>query len=193
MTERWKKQSEVWTYFTQLFIYFITVNKYQFCISVIGNINMQIIGFGNKKKIYIGRSLVLCTQQNGRTASALPDKQGFFQTLLLCVSLKPGWMTPYQTKRYICWTFSWSDPTAWCTVELQWHGSEFSNLSHPTPTKMYLFPTQSHEKIGGKSHRVHSPEEWLPFPPTPVLLFFFAPKSVSYSKNIVQITACPPY
>ncbi len=25
--------SEEWTYFTQLFIYFITVNKYRFCIS----------------------------------------------------------------------------------------------------------------------------------------------------------------
>ncbi len=30
--------------FTQLFMYFITVNKYRFCISVIGYINMQIIG-----------------------------------------------------------------------------------------------------------------------------------------------------
>ncbi len=36
--------------------YFITVNKYRFCISVIGNINMQIIGIGYKK-IYIGSSL----------------------------------------------------------------------------------------------------------------------------------------
>ncbi len=27
MTEMWKNQSEVWTYFKQLFIYFITVNK----------------------------------------------------------------------------------------------------------------------------------------------------------------------
>ncbi len=35
----------------QLFIYFITVNKYRFCISVIGYINMQIIciGIGYKK------------------------------------------------------------------------------------------------------------------------------------------------
>ncbi len=49
MTERRKKQSEVWTYFTQLFIYFITVIKYRFCISVIGYINMQIIGIGYKK------------------------------------------------------------------------------------------------------------------------------------------------
>ncbi len=48
------------TYFTLLFIYFITVNKYRFCISVIGYINVQIIGigFGNKKKINIGRSLI---------------------------------------------------------------------------------------------------------------------------------------
>ncbi len=34
MTERRKNQSEEWTYYTQLFIYFITVNKYWFCISV---------------------------------------------------------------------------------------------------------------------------------------------------------------
>ncbi len=55
MTERRKNQSEEWTYFTQLFIYFITVN----IISVlhIGYINMQIIGIGYKK-INIGRSLV---------------------------------------------------------------------------------------------------------------------------------------
>ncbi len=32
------------TYFTLLFIYFITVNKYRFCILVIGYINVQIIG-----------------------------------------------------------------------------------------------------------------------------------------------------
>ncbi len=37
---------------------FITVNKYRFCISVIGNINMQIIGIViGYKKINIGRSL----------------------------------------------------------------------------------------------------------------------------------------
>ncbi len=30
MTERRKNQSEEWTYFTLLFIYFITVNKYWF-------------------------------------------------------------------------------------------------------------------------------------------------------------------
>ncbi len=58
MTERRKNQSEEWTYFTLLFIYFITVNKYRFCISVIGYINMQIIGIViGYKKIYIGRSL----------------------------------------------------------------------------------------------------------------------------------------
>ncbi len=38
-----------------LCIYFITVNKYRFCISVIGCINVQIIGIGYKK-INIGRS-----------------------------------------------------------------------------------------------------------------------------------------
>ncbi len=48
----------------------------------------------------------------------------------------------------------------------------FSNLSRPTPTKNNLFPSQSHEKTGGKSHPVPLPEEWLPFPPTPVLCVF---------------------
>ncbi len=46
------------TYFTLLFIYIITVNKYRFCISVIGYINVQIIGIGYKK-IYISRSLIV--------------------------------------------------------------------------------------------------------------------------------------
>ncbi len=54
-TERRKNQS-----FTLLFIYFITENKYRFCISVIGYINVQIIGIGYKK-INIGRSLVSLT------------------------------------------------------------------------------------------------------------------------------------
>ncbi len=53
MTERRKNQSEEWTYFTLLFIYFITVNKYQFCISVIGYISIQIIGIGYKKSISV--------------------------------------------------------------------------------------------------------------------------------------------
>ncbi len=61
VTERKKNQSEEWTYFTQLFIYFITVNKYRFCISVIGYINMHwligisvigYIGIGCKKNQY---------------------------------------------------------------------------------------------------------------------------------------------
>ncbi len=46
-------ESEEWTYFTQLFMYFLTVNKYRFCISVIGYINMQIIGIGFKKSISV--------------------------------------------------------------------------------------------------------------------------------------------
>ncbi len=52
MTEKRKNQSEEWTYLILLFIYFITVNKYRFCISVIGYINVQIIGIGNKKNQY---------------------------------------------------------------------------------------------------------------------------------------------
>ncbi len=56
MPDRRKNQTEECTYFNLLFIYFITVNEYRFCISVIGYINMQIIGIGYKK-IYIGWSL----------------------------------------------------------------------------------------------------------------------------------------
>ncbi len=51
--------------FTLLFTNFITVNKYRFCISVIGYIIIQIIG---NKKINIGRSLVqsyIQTQSTG--------------------------------------------------------------------------------------------------------------------------------
>ncbi len=39
--------------FTLLFMYFITVNKHRFCISVIGYINMQIIGICIGYKISI--------------------------------------------------------------------------------------------------------------------------------------------
>ncbi len=46
MTERRKKLSEKWT----SFIYFITVNKYRFCISVIGYINVQIISISYKNQ-----------------------------------------------------------------------------------------------------------------------------------------------
>ncbi len=56
MTERRKNKSEECTYFNLLFIYFITVNKYRFCISVIAYINMQIIGIGigyKKKSISV--------------------------------------------------------------------------------------------------------------------------------------------
>ncbi len=53
MTERRKNQSEEWTYFTLLFIYFITVNKYRFYISVTGYINVQIISIGYKKSISV--------------------------------------------------------------------------------------------------------------------------------------------
>ncbi len=54
--------------------------------------------------------------------------------------------------------------------------------SRPNPTKKL------------EENPVPLPEEWLPFPPTPALgFFFFFLITVNYSKNIVQITACPPY
>ncbi len=75
-----------------------------------------------------------------------------------------------------------------------WHGSEFSNLLKPTPTKINLFPSQSHEKTGGKSRS--TPGRMTPIPShshVVVFFFFFFLITVNYSKNIVQITACPPY
>ncbi len=39
-----------------LFMYFITVNKYRFCISVIGYINLQIIGIGYTKSISVAHN-----------------------------------------------------------------------------------------------------------------------------------------
>ncbi len=51
MTERRKNQSDEWTSFCYLFT--LTVNKYRFCISFIGYINMQIIGIGYKKSISV--------------------------------------------------------------------------------------------------------------------------------------------
>ncbi len=51
-TERRKNLSEEWTDF-------ITVNKYRFCISVIGNINMPIIGIGYKKSISVSDAPIM--------------------------------------------------------------------------------------------------------------------------------------
>ncbi len=39
----------------------------------------------------------------------LSQTNRIFQTLLLCVSWKPGWMTQYRTAHYICRTSSWSE------------------------------------------------------------------------------------
>ncbi len=75
-----------------------------------------------------------------------------------------------------------------CVQTRGWHGSEFSNLSRPTPTKMYLFPSQSHEKTGGKIPSRSTPGWMTPIPShsrVVVVFLFFLPKSVNYSKNIV--------
>ncbi len=69
-----------------------------------------------------------------------------------------------------------------CLPSRGWHRSGFSNLSRPTPTEKNLVPSQSHEKTGGKSCPVPLPEEWLPFPPTPV--FFFLGRNLSVTVKI---------
>ncbi len=93
MTERRKNQSEEWTYFTLLFIYFITVNTYRFCISVIGYINVQIIVIGSKK-MNIGWSLVINTQNY---SSLSPPTLIYSPVVFVC-----------QAKWWI-WCYDWSD------------------------------------------------------------------------------------
>ncbi len=69
-------------YFTQLFIYFITVNKYRSCISVIGYINMQIIGIRLKKKyIYIYWSITIYVITNEFLGSRLCFRNLIYNSL----------------------------------------------------------------------------------------------------------------
>ncbi len=82
MTERRKNQSEVWTYFTQLFIYFITVNKYRFCISVIGYINLQIIGIGYKNQYWSITTTEYYWVNIGQKFRGLFQKGGQFLSML---------------------------------------------------------------------------------------------------------------
>ncbi len=70
--------------FTLLFIYFITINKYRFCISVIGYINVQIIGIGYKN-INIGRSLIVIynfSYRDIRFCSYRPPLALYIKTLI---------------------------------------------------------------------------------------------------------------
>ncbi len=76
-------------------------------------------------------------------------------------------------------------------------GTGVNSQTSPVPLPQKLISSRPNPTKKLEENPAPLPEEWLPFPPTPVLLFFllfiFLPKSVSYSKNIVQITACPPY
>ncbi len=60
-------------------------------------------------------------------------------------------------------------------------------------TNFNLFPSQSHEKTGGKSRSTPGRMTPIPSHSRVVIFFFFFLITVNYSKNIVQITACPPY
>ncbi len=65
------------------FTYFITVNKYRFCISVIGYINVQIIGIGYKKLISVDFFSDLHRTEGGLFhKTSLPNKPGLFQLVL---------------------------------------------------------------------------------------------------------------
>ncbi len=70
-------------------------------------------------------------------------------------------------------------------------GVDFQTSPIPLPQKKISSRPNPMKKLGEMPSRSTPGEEWFPFPPTPVLLFFWS-KSVSYSKNIVQITVCPP-
>ncbi len=64
----------------------------------------------------------------------------------------------------------------------------------PLPQKLISSRPNPMKKLGENPVPFHSRKNDSHSLPLPVLFFFFfLPKSVSYSKNIVQITACPPY
>ncbi len=72
-------------------MYFITVNKYQFCISVIGYINIQIIGIGYKISISVDHYSSACmTNKNKPRWFCIKQVQlsfhwPFFYVLNVCV------------------------------------------------------------------------------------------------------------
>ncbi len=124
MTERRKTQSEEWTDFTLLFIYFITVNKYRFCISVIGYINVQIIGIGRSLGKHLWREPQIIKLENAfhiwinigyiceRTLSAMSRVKSrfcarltdcFLQSLLLLLSsrISQNWSAPDSIRCFI--------------------------------------------------------------------------------------------
>ncbi len=65
----------------------------------------------------------------------------------------------------------------------------------PLPQKIISSRPNPTKKLGENPVPSRStPGRMTPIPShSRVVVFFFLPKSVSYSKNIVQITACPPY
>ncbi len=63
----------------------------------------------------------------------------------------------------------------------------------PLPQKLISSRPNPMKKLG-ENPVPSTPGRMTPIPShSRVVVFFFWPKSVSYSKNIVQITACPPY
>ncbi len=64
-----------------------------------------------------------------------------------------------------------------------WHGSEFSNLSRPTPTKINLFPSQSHKKLG-ENPVPSTPGRMTPIPSHSRVGFFFLRRNLSVTVKI---------
>ncbi len=97
--------------FTLFFMYFITVNKYRFCISVIGYINMQIIGIGYKKNQYWS----ITSYEEAEFGSLLsqgehhlfPDlRKGWIQNEACVIPGYLGMQVPWQTQKQMNWTDS---------------------------------------------------------------------------------------
>ncbi len=68
-----------------------------------------------------------------------------------------------------------------------------NKLSFSATESSRLHCDKSHEKTGGKFRSTPGRMTPIPSHSRVVVFLFFLPITVNYSKNIVQITACPPY
>ncbi len=71
----------------------------------------------------------------------------FISALITVDTDRPAWMSRPRRRcvfTFCCGNKKWHRITR-PSMTRGWHGSEFSNLSRPTPTKINLFPSQSHK------------------------------------------------
>ncbi len=115
-------------------------------------------------------------------------------TMVTIVSLKPLLMTNFNGTLLDKSIILWSLLDLECSLEGD-TGVDFQTSPVPLPQKKISSHPNPTKKLGENPVPFHSRKNdshSLPLPCFCVFFCFFWPKSVSYSKNIVQITACPP-